>query len=128
MNNHESLNKWDGDTSNASAYYELRRQGFSHDEAIAEIEANDKEPIVCLVCIEQNLHDEWGEDDEGRETHSLQGDKIVRIHEVKLSKLQDWVTSYMESNAENPPYDSCDIKFGFWKEDNVFIPRDTLLR
>lgn len=83
--------------------------------------------IICLVCIEKHGHDSYNEDYSGRETHSIEYKTTVQTYEVSLETIDEWVEQYMSSNADNPPYDTYDIKFGYWKKDNVLIPRHILL-
>jgi hypothetical protein len=72
-------------------------------------------------------HDDWFEDDNGHECHSIDGDWIINFVECEdLESAKKKVDEIAEANADNPPYDRYDFVFAYEKDSKKIVPRGYL--
>lgn len=76
---------------------------------------------IVFVCIETKQYDDYYEDDNGNEQHTLKGASVVYHHTEPLSKAKEFYNNYLEQNADNPPYDTYSIKLAYYEGNNELV-------
>lgn len=80
--------------------------------------------VIVFVVAERHQHEV--EDEEGN--LFLDGECKVSFVEVSVSEAKKKYEEILEANADNPPYDSYDVKMAYWKEGRVLLPLDMFER
>lgn len=77
-------------------------------EAIQEMQ--DEQEAYTIIVKETHKKDCYDEDDNGNETHYLDGETIISFREIKgIQNLKTEVERIGDANADNPPYDEYEV-------------------
>jgi hypothetical protein len=82
-------------------------------QAMGEWEVHDEELYrqITFICIEGRGEDVYDEDNA---TAHVRRTYAVKEYQIDVSDAEEFVKNYNECNADNPPYDTFEIKLAYW--------------
>lgn len=84
------------------------------------METKTNTETITFVCIESHSEEHY-EEEFGREQCFINTTSKVAFHEVPFDNAKEFYDSYLDRNADNPPYDAYKIKLAYHTETKEVI-------